>query len=133
MILGPQEEAFTKEGVDTFFSTQYTVSKDIDRMACRLEGQEIEHIDGADITSEGIFSGAIQVPRNGQPIVFLVGRQSIGGYTKIGGVITVDQPKLAQAKPGDRITFEKITVNEAHELFKENERTFSFLKTYCTN
>ena len=84
VVLGPQEEAFTKEGVDTFFSTQYTVSKDIDRMACRLEGQEIEHIDGADITSEGIFSGAIQVPRNGQPIVFLVGRQSIGGYTKIG-------------------------------------------------
>lgn len=129
VVLGPQEDAFTEEGLDVFLTSEYRVSKDIDRMACRLEGPEIGHIDGADITSEGIFTGAIQIPRNGRPIVFLVGRQSIGGYTKIGGVITVDQPKLAQAKPGDRITFEKVTIDEAHVLMKEQEKTFSILET----
>ncbi len=131
IVPGPQESAFTKEAMDGFLSSSYTVSKDIDRMACRLEGPTIEHVEGADITSEGIFTGAIQVPRNGQPIVFLVGRQSIGGYTKIGGVITVDQPKLAQAKPGDRITFEKVTIDEAHALLKEQEKTFSVLTAVC--
>ena len=130
VILGPQEGAFTKEAIDTFFSSVYKVSNDVDRMGCRLVGPEIEHIDGADITSEGIFFGAIQVPRNGQPIVFLVGRQSVGGYTKIGGVITVDLPKFAQVKPGDSITFEKTTVDEAHALLKEREKIFSVLKTY---
>ena len=133
VILGPQEDAFTKEAIDTFFSSEYKVSNDVDRMGCRLVGPPIEHIDGADITSEGTFFGAIQVPRNGQPIVFLVGRQSIGGYTKIGGVITVDLPKLAQVKPGDSITFEKTTLEEAHDLLKESEKTFSVLRTYSYN
>lgn len=133
VILGPQEEAFTQEGIDTFFSSVYKVSNDVDRMGCRLVGPVIEHVDGADITSEGIFFGAIQVPRNGQPIVFLVGRQSVGGYTKIGGVITVDLPKLAQVKPGDSIMFEQVTVEKAHALLKESEKVFSVLKTYSNN
>lgn len=102
-------------------------------MGCRLEGPVIEHIGGADITSEGIFFGAIQVPKNGQPIIFLVGRQSVGGYTKIGGVITVDLPKLAQVKPGDSITFEKITIEDAHDLLKEMEHDFLILKSYSYN
>ncbi|WP_246197381.1 biotin-dependent carboxyltransferase family protein [Cytobacillus depressus] len=130
VILGPQEEAFKEKAIHTFFSSTYKATKDVNRMGCRLEGPIIEHTAGADITSEGIFFGAIQVPKNGQPIVFLVGRQSIGGYTKIGGVITVDLPKLAQVKPGDSITFERITVEEAHALLKEKEHDFSILKSY---
>ncbi|MBL5782116.1 biotin-dependent carboxyltransferase family protein [Heyndrickxia sporothermodurans] len=133
VILGPQEGAFSKKAIDTFLSSTYKATKDVNRMGCRLEGPVIEHIGGADITSEGIFFGAIQVPKNGQPIIFLVGRQSVGGYTKIGGVITVDLPKLAQVKPGDRITFERITVEEAHVLLKEKEHDFSILKAYSNN
>ncbi|ASN06519.1 5-oxoprolinase subunit C family protein [Virgibacillus necropolis] len=130
VILGPQEEAFEQEAIDTFFSSKYKVTKDLDRMGCRLEGPILNHTKGADIVSEGIFFGAIQVPKNGQPIIFLVGRQSIGGYTKIGGVISVDLPKTAQVKPGDHITFEKVTVEEAHRLLKERERKFSVLKMH---
>nr|WP_085506126.1 biotin-dependent carboxyltransferase family protein [Thalassobacillus devorans] len=130
VVLGPQENAFKEEAIQTFLTSTYKATKDVNRMGCRLEGPEIEHIAGADIISEGIFFGAIQVPKNRQPIVFLVGRQSIGGYTKIGGVITTDLPKLAQVKPGDSITFEQTTVEEAHELLREKEKDLSIMKTY---
>ncbi|HET7578212.1 MAG TPA: biotin-dependent carboxyltransferase family protein [Bacillales bacterium] len=129
VILGPQDEAFTSEAIETFLTSEYKASKDLDRMACRLEGPEIKHKMGADVASEGIFLGAIQVPQNGQPIVFLVGRRSVGGYTKIGGVISVDLPKLAQAKPGDTIHFHQVELEEAHELLKDQEKTFKILKT----
>ncbi|HET7615854.1 MAG TPA: biotin-dependent carboxyltransferase family protein [Bacillales bacterium] len=129
VILGPQDDAFSSEAIETFFSSEYKVSKDLDRMACRLEGTELKHKTGADVASEGIFLGAIQIPKNGLPIVFLVGRRSVGGYTKIGGVISVDLRKLAQVKPGDTIRFHKIELAEAHQLLKEQERTFKILST----
>lgn len=128
VVLGPQDDAFTKQGLDTFFSSTYTVSKDSDRMACRLEGEQVEHLHGADIKSEGMFSGAIQVPRNGLPIVFQAGRASVGGYTKIGGVISIDQSKIAQLKPGDKIRFKKISLEEAHNLYREEEKLFNYFK-----
>lgn len=130
VILGPQDQAFTAEGLKTFFSSTYTVSKELDRMGCRLEGPQIEHKDGADIISEGIFMGAIQVPKNGLPIVFLVGRPSVGGYTKIGGVISIDMPKLAQVKPGNTIRFHQIDVHEAQSLYRESEKEFMQLMTH---
>lgn len=128
VVLGPQDDAFTKKGIDTFLSSEYTVSIASDRMACRLEGPVIEHRKGADILSEGMFQGAIQVPQNGQPILFQVGRQSIGGYTKIAGVITADFPRVAQLRPKDRITFECVTLTEAHNILREQERLFQLLK-----
>lgn len=131
VILGPQDEAFTKEGISTFLSSEYTVTKEVDRMGCRLEGPEVEHKESADIISEGIFYGAIQVPKSGQPIIFLVGRQSIGGYTKIGGVATVDLPKLGQVKPGDTITFSEVSIDRAQEEHREQERMFRILQATC--
>jgi antagonist of KipI len=130
VLLGPQDDAFTSKGLETFFSSEYIVSKDSDRMACRLEGPKVEHTSSADILSEGMFQGAIQVPKNGLPILFQAGRQSVGGYTKIGGVITVDQSKVAQLKPRDRITFEKVTLQEAHALLRNQERLFQTLKVH---
>jgi len=131
VVLGPQEDAFTEEGITTFFSSQYKVSTDSDRMACRLEGAEIAHSKSADIKSEGMFMGAIQVPKNGLPILFQAGRPSVGGYTKIGGVISVDLPRVAQLKPGDHIQFEKTSLEKAHELYREEEKMFKLLKVSC--
>lgn len=128
VVLGPQDDAFTKEGIQTLFSSKYTVSTDSDRMACRLEGPKIKRCKPADILSEGMFSGAIQVPKNGLPILFQTGRPSVGGYTKIGGVITVDLPKVAQLKPGDTIRFEKTSLEEAHNLLRKEEKLFNLLK-----
>ncbi|GGA65468.1 biotin-dependent carboxyltransferase family protein [Ornithinibacillus halotolerans] len=128
VILGPQEDAFTEKGIHTFLNSEYTVSLDSDRMASRLHGPKIEHVKSADIPSEGMFIGAIQVPKNGLPILLQVGRQSIGGYTKIAGVISVDLPKIAQLKPKDKITFKQVTLEEAQELLVKQEKLFTMWK-----
>ena len=71
VILGPQDDMFTKEGLDTFLSQPYAVSKDFDRMGCRLEGPVIQHKADGNIISDGMVTGAIQVPTSGQPIIML--------------------------------------------------------------
>ncbi|SES82789.1 biotin-dependent carboxylase uncharacterized domain-containing protein [Natronincola peptidivorans] len=132
VVLGPQEEAFTEAGRRTFFSNEYTVTNECDRMGYRLEGETIEHKDGGDIISDGISMGAIQIPSHGKPIIMMADRQTTGGYTKIGNVITVDLPKAAQVKPGDKIVFKEITLEEAHQLLKGLEDKITILKQQCS-
>jgi KipI family sensor histidine kinase inhibitor len=117
VIMGPQEDCFTEIGINTFLNSVYTVSNEFDRMGCRLEGEKIQHIEDGNIISDGIAFGAIQVPSHGTPIIMLADRQTVGGYAKIANVISVDLPKLAQTKPGDKIFFEKITIEEAQNLY----------------
>ena len=133
VVLGPQEDTFTNEGIDTLFSNEYSVTSSSDRMGYTLEGTAIRHRAGADIISDGIAMGAIQVPSKGNPIIMMADRQTTGGYTKIGNVATVDLPKIAQTKPGDKITFEKISLSEAHGLYKSLEGKFISLKASLNN
>lgn len=128
VILGPQDQSFLEEAIEAFFDNEYTVTNKFDRMGYTLEGEEIRHKEGADIISDGIAMGAIQVPSKGTPIIMMADRQTTGGYTKIGNVITVDLPKVAQAKPGDKIVFQKSNLQEAHQLIKEQENKFVKLK-----
>lgn len=115
VILGYQKDAFTDLQVAKFLSSKYTTTDRSDRMGYRLEGPEIKpSIDG--ILSEGICHGAIQVPADGQPIILLNDRQTIGGYPKIGSVLSLDTGKLAQLTPGSKVSFEAITIDDAHNL-----------------
>lgn len=118
VILGPQDEAFTKKGIDTFLNEKYEVTKEFDRMGCRLDGPTIEHKTSADIISDGIVLGSIQVPSHGKPIIMLSDRQTTGGYTKIATVISVDIEKLAQRKIGDKIRFEEISLEKAQRIYR---------------
>lgn len=127
VVLGPQDDAFTPEGVDTFLHCQYTVTHESDRMGCRLDGPVIQHKNGPDIISDGIAMGSIQVPGNGKPIVMMADRQTTGGYAKIATVITPDLWKLAQAKPGDGINFFGVTPREAYEKYIEYENRIKLL------
>jgi len=128
VILGPQHDRFTEKGIHTFLSSEYTVTAQADRMGCRLEGPPIEHIHGADIMSDGIPPGAVQVPADGLPIVLLADRQTTGGYTKIATVSTIDLSKIAQAQLGDRMRFLEITCSEAHRLLSEYWDTIDGIK-----
>lgn len=119
VILGPQEDAFTQKGIETFLSKTYAVTNESDRMGYRLDGEKIEHKDGGDIITDGIAFGAVQVPSHGQPIIMLADRQTTGGYTKIANVISVDLPKIAQCMPGHKIRFEAIEVEKAQALYVE--------------
>ncbi len=116
VVLGPQDDAFTDAGIDTFLSGTYTVTPEFDRMGCRLDGPVIAHKDGGDIISDGIAFGAIQVPSAGTPIIMLGDRQTTGGYTKIATVITADFRTLAQLKAGDKVQFVKVPVEYAQGL-----------------
>ena len=129
VIPGPQDDLFTEEGISTFLNSDYTVSAQADRMGYRLEGPRIQHREGADIISDGIPLGAVQVPGDGLPIILLVDRQTTGGYTKIATTISVDIPRIAQAKPGDKINFKKVDEEQAVALLKKYEQQMETIKS----
>jgi biotin-dependent carboxylase-like uncharacterized protein len=111
-----QQRHFSSVQQRLFFSSEYQVSARCDRMGYRLEGKAIQS-DVNGILSEGICHGAVQLPSDGQPIVLLNDRQTIGGYPKIGAVIALDTAQLAQARQGDKVHFEPITMEYAHNVF----------------
>lgn len=128
VVLGPQEEAFSKSGIRTFLSETYTVTSDFDRMGCRLDGPFIAHRDKADIISDGTVFGSIQVPAHGKPIILLSDRQTTGGYAKIATVVSVDMLKLVQRKTNHTIRFKAITVDEAQKLMKDEAKEFQRMR-----
>lgn len=127
VVPGPQEEMFTKAGIETFYTSTFTTTAKSDRMGYRLDGPEIETVSGSDIISDGIAFGAIQIPSHGRPIIMLSDRQTTGGYAKIGTVASVDIPKLVQCPPGTPVHFTKISVDEAQSLYREQEKRFKKL------
>ena len=129
VILGPQDDAFTPEGIDTFLNTAYSVTNQFDRMGCRLEGKTIAHIKDGNIISDGISMGAVQVPSEGKPIIMLADRQTTGGYTKIANVITADFPLIAQCKFGDTIRFKAVSITEAQDIYLTQRKTLDVIRT----
>jgi antagonist of KipI len=120
VIAGPQRERFTDEGIQTFLTGKYTLSKSFDRMGYRLEGNPISHISGADLISEGMTMGSVQVPASGQPIVMMADAPTTGGYPKIANVVKTSLPLLAQCEAGiSKIGFKETTVEEAQEKYRE--------------
>lgn len=120
VLLGPQDDYFTPAGMETFLSGIYRITPQADRMGFRLTGPPIAHdARGFNIVSDGIPTGAIQVPGSGEPIILLADRQTTGGYPKIATVATVDLPRLAQQRPGAELRFAAITQTEARRLLRE--------------
>jgi biotin-dependent carboxylase-like uncharacterized protein len=120
VIAGPQADRFTKDGIQTFYGNEYTLSKSFDRMGYRLEGNSIAHSRGADLISEGMTMGSVQVPANGQPIVMMADSPTTGGYPKIANVTRASLPLLAQCEAGNsKIRFKEIAVKTAQEKLRE--------------
>jgi len=133
VVMGPQEEYFTKEGIETFLNNEYTITSDFDRMGCRLDGAYIGYKTTTDIISDGIAFGSIQVPSHGKPIILLADRQTTGGYAKIATVASVDIPKLVQCKTDSLVSFKVITVEAAQKLLKaEVKEINSFIEKIYT-
>ena len=122
VLAGPQNDHFTQEAWALFLSSGFTVSRHADRMGLRLDGERLEHIKGgADIVSDAVTPGAIQVPADGKPIVLLADCQTVGGYPKIATVISADLPKLAHALPGQQLRFQVVTRAQADRTRLEEE------------
>lgn len=127
VVLGPQDDYFTEQGIRTFLSAPYRITENTDRMGCKLDGSAIEYKSKVDIISDGIVFGSVQVPPNGLPIVMLADRQTTGGYAKIATVISSDLPLLVQRKFGDTVYFEAISEKAAEKLFIKEQRRFETL------
>jgi biotin-dependent carboxylase-like uncharacterized protein len=102
---GPRHDWFTVESLARLVAVPYEVTGDSDRVGARLAGPALEPARAGALPSEGIVLGAVQVPDNGQPLVFLADHPTTGGYPVVGVVHPGDLPAVAQARPGTRIWF----------------------------
>ena len=118
VIKGTNFDYFSKQSIKDFFSTNFEVTKLTDRMGMRLQGSKLTNIKDTNIKSEGLVKGTIQVPANGHPIILLSDHGTIGGYPKIGVVISADYDKLVQITPGSKIKFKEIQLKDAENLYK---------------
>ncbi|MES2924038.1 MAG: 5-oxoprolinase subunit PxpB [Verrucomicrobiota bacterium] len=128
-LSGVQESWFSGEARRRFQNEIYQVTPSSDRMGARLSGAELRLAGPREMVSQPVACGSVQVPPDGQPIVLLAERQTIGGYPQIGHVISVDLPKLARAWPGTRVRFREVTWEEAREALRLEERDSKWLRT----
>jgi KipI family sensor histidine kinase inhibitor len=113
VVLGPQADHFAASTIARFLSDRLRVGATSDRVGCRLEGEPLRHLGPAEILSDGMLPGSIQVPPDGQPIVMLHDGPTTGGYPKIATVLTADLPLLAQLVPGEgEVRFEAVRVED---------------------
>jgi KipI family sensor histidine kinase inhibitor len=127
LVRGPQADDFDDAAWSTLLSRPFTVTARSDRMGVRLAGPPLARRDASERQSEGVASGTLQVPPDGQPIVLLADRQTIGGYPKIANVVAVDLGRLAQRRPGDTVRFQEIGLAEAEALDREEARAWALL------
>ena len=134
VMLGPQEGHFEKESVAQFLDSDFQVTTQIDRMGVRLEGIPLKHVSpaAADIVSDGVTPGTLQVPGNGHPIILLADCQTVGGYPKIATVITADVPRLGQLRPGQSIRFCAVSGAQAKQALLEREAQWASWATGVT-
>ena len=128
-IRGQHWSSFTAEAQESFVEAPFAVTSDSDRMGVRLEGVNLERIDSADLLSEAVVPGTVQVPPNGRPILLLGDCQTIGGYPRIAEVITVDLPVAAQLWPDNPVHFHEVSLGEAQALLREREEDFARFRT----
>jgi antagonist of KipI len=119
---GSQHDWFGAETYAKFLATHYAVSEQSDRAGLRLKGEAIMPREQRQLLTDGIPLGAIQVPQDGQPILLFVDQQTTGGYPKIANVIAADMHRVGQLRPRDKIRFAEVSVAEAVEALRQQER-----------
>ena len=117
VVPGPFADFFSREAIQVLFSTEYTITPQSDRMGYRLQGEPLRRQKPKELISCGLANGTIQVPPDGQPIILLADRQSIGGYPIVATLILADLPLIAQCAPGDKLRFSPVSIEEAREEY----------------
>jgi len=127
VVEGRQFEYFTAASQKDLLNSPFQVTTQSDRMGYRLSGPTINLVKPLEMISEAVALGTVQVPPDGNPIILLADRQSVGGYPKIAQVATVDVATVAQTKPNGKIWFERISLDQAEELYCAREKTIQEL------
>jgi antagonist of KipI len=128
LLPGAHADALTAEARAHLVGAWFRVSPRSDRMGCRLEGPALPLAAPLELASEGVAPGTVQLPPGGAPIVLGVDGGTTGGYPRAGHVATVDLPRLAQLRPGDRVRFREATLREAHLRLRARERELARLE-----
>ncbi|MCL4802467.1 MAG: biotin-dependent carboxyltransferase family protein [Burkholderiales bacterium] len=128
VIAGPQWELFSQEARALFLGTEFRVSVNSDRMGYRLSGATIKPRRAAEMISEAVAFGTIQVPPDGNPIILMADRQTTGGYPKIAQVAAVDLPRLAQTRPLEPVRFALATPGEAQREYLAREAELALVR-----
>jgi biotin-dependent carboxylase-like uncharacterized protein len=125
VVPAAHRERFTDEAWELLVRTRFIVTPQSNRMGYRLDGPALSHVAAADILSEAMPIGALQVPASGQAILLMAERQTTGGYATIANVITADLPMAGQLAPGDWIAFMPVTHAEAIAALRDREATLA--------
>jgi len=132
IVRGPQDDEFEPAAIGLLLGSEWTVAAASDRMGYRLEGPPLRHRDSHNIVSDGTVTGSIQVPGSGQPIVLMPDRGTTGGYPKLATVISMDIGRLAQVRPGQRVRFSEVTVEQAQLLARRHAAALASLPRRIT-
>ena len=117
----PQTKLFGVETRRQFLAAEFTIGPDSNRMGYRLEGPRLD-TPNRELISEATPAGAIQVLPNGESLLLMADRQTVGGYPKIAMLISADLPKAAQLCPGHRVRFQAVSLAEAHQALVQQEK-----------
>ncbi len=107
LFLGPRDDWFTTAAIETLLSTSWTVEADSDRIGIRLAGPRLERVHTAELASEPVIRGSIQVTGAGLPVILGPDHPVTGGYPVIAVVRDHDTDLLAQLRPGDHLRFDR--------------------------
>ena len=129
VVKGTEFETFSESAQKQFFEQEFQITPQSDRMGYRLSGPSLQLEQPFELLSEAVANGTIQVPSDGNPIVLLADRQTTGGYPRIGQIAAADLPIIAQMKPGDRVRFKEISLDEAEQLYMEREKEIKQIRT----
>lgn len=116
---GPQEAVFDTRAWELLGSNAFSVSRAADRMGYRLDGPSLPHSADATVPSEPACPGAIQVPKDGLPIVLMPDGPTVGGYPKLGVVLSTDLGRMAQHAPGEQVRCRRVSLDEARAAITE--------------
>ena len=128
VMRGKQYDLFDEQSQNDFWNKSFTVSSLSDRMGYRINGPSLTLKKQTEMISEAVTYGSIQVPADGNPIILAADRQTTGGYPKIGQISSINFTKLAQAKAGDQLTFNEVTITESQKLMAMQEMNLKKLR-----
>jgi antagonist of KipI len=127
-VRGPEYAQFDEASQRAFWREPFTITPAADRMGYRLQGPVLQRETATELLSSAVTFGTVQVPPGGQPIVLLADAQTTGGYPRLAQVITADFSALAQARPGQQLRFQEVSLAEAQALYLAQERRLRALR-----
>jgi antagonist of KipI len=130
-VPGAEHELLTAAAATNLEQQHFVISNQSDRMGFRLASEPLSLYQAVELVSSAVDMGTVQLLPSGDCIVLMADHQTTGGYPRIAAVIKADLPKLAQAKPGDSINFNMVSLKEAEDRLIALQQIMQKIKASC--